>query len=355
MHQPHNRHVPNTKRDNILQADGLGWHGPISVVGAPRRSYGYAFEAPRPAPAARVPLWGRGTRGPVRQHGWRPAPLSDHPSWTVVLMTVMSLASPCWLPAQERSLVQVEQLASTGRAEEARAMLLEWWGTDRSNASRRNLQLGLWLRGRLTVDPGQAARDFRRLVIEYPGGPYADRALFRLAQAAHAQGDRERARTYMASLTRDHPGSPVREQAEAWMARASMAGPPPVLRLVEAEESEDQRTADPPLEESIAELTPTVPAPSRDSTAPALSSGARYAVQLGAFLDESRARALLERATEAGLDVRSVRVEGSRLMHVRVGLFDSSSQASLSFQSVTAIGFIAVIVSDAQNEEPARG
>ena len=273
---------------------------------------------------------------------------------TVVLLTVMSLVSPCWLPAQERSLVQVEQFASTGRAEEARAMLLEWWVSDRSDASRRNLQLGLWLRGQLTVDPGQAARDFRRLVIEYPGGPYADQALFRLAQAALAQGDRERARTYMASLTRDHPGSPVREQAEAWMARASRAGPPPVLRLIEAEENDDQQTADPPLEESIAEPIPTVPAASRDSAAPALSSDGRYAVQLGAFLNESRAGALLERATEAGLDVRLVRMEGSRLMHVRVGRFDSSAQASVSFQSVTTLGFTAAVVRDAQKEEPAR-
>ncbi len=256
-----------------------------------------------------------------------------NPTRLVVLLTLMSPAPPSRLPAQERSLRQVEQFASTGRAEEARAMLLEWWGNDRSDASRRDLQLGLWLRGRLTVDPGQAARDFRRLVIEYPGGPYADLALFRLAQAAHAQGDRERARTYMTSLTRDHPGSPVRERAEAWMARASTAGPPPVLTRVEAE----------------------VPPPSPDSAAPALSSDGRYTVQLGAFLDESRAAALLERATEAGLNVRLVRVEGSRLMHVRVGRFDSSAQASVSFQSVTALGFTAAVVRDAQNEEPVRG
>ena len=278
-----------------------------------------------------------------------------NPTRTVVLLTLMGLASPSWLWAQERSLSQVEQFASIGRAEEARAMLLEWWENDRSDASRRNLQLGLWLRGRLTVDPAQAARDFRRLVIEYPGGPYADRALFRLAQAAHAQGDRERARSYMTSLTRDHPRSPVREQAEAWMARASTAGPPPVLRLIEAEESEDQQTADPPLEESIADTTPAVPPPPQDSAAPALSSGGRYAVQLGAFLDEFRAEALLQRATEAGLDVRLVRVEGSRLMHVRVGRFDSSAQASVSFQSVTALGFTAAVVRDAQDEELVRG
>ena len=278
---------------------------------------------------------------------------------TVVLLTLMSLGPPGGLSAQERSLGQVEQFASTGRAEEARAMLLEWWGNDRSRAGRRDLQLGLWLRGRLTVDPAQAARDFRRLVIEYPGGPYADRALFRLAQGAYAQGDRERARTYMTSLTRDHPGSPVREQAEAWMARASTAGPPPVFRLVEAEESEDRQTAEPQLRDSVADPVPVIPrtaqdsvASVQDSVAPALSRNGRYTVQLGAFLDESRAEALLARAAEAGLDVRLVRVEGSRLTHVRVGRFDSSAQASVSFQSVTALGFTAAVVRDARREEP---
>lgn len=283
---------------------------------------------------------------------------------TVVLLTLTSLASPGWLWAQERSLGQVEQFASTGRAEEARAMLLEWWENDRVGAGRRDLQLGLWLRARLTVDPAQAARDFRRLVIEYPGGPFADRALFRLAQGAEAQGDRERARTYMASLTRDHPGSPVLEEAEAWMARASTAGPPPVFQVVELEESEVPPTGGQPLPDSVADAgpttvdaTPTTPPPpvAQEPPVAPLRSDARYAVQLGAFLDESRADALLERASEAGLDVRLVRVEGSRLMHVRVGRFDSSAQASVSFQSVTALGFTAAVVRDALKEEPVGG
>ena len=38
---------------------GCEWHGPISVVGAPRRSYGYAFVAPPRS-------WGRGTRNAGR-------------------------------------------------------------------------------------------------------------------------------------------------------------------------------------------------------------------------------------------------------------------------------------------------
>jgi hypothetical protein len=265
---------------------------------------------------------------------------------TVVLLTLVSLASPSSLAAQERSLGQVERFASTGRAEEARAMLLEWWEDERSDASRADLQLGLWLRGRLTVDPGQAARDFRRLVIEYPGGRYTDQALLRLVQGAYAQGDPERVRTYMRSLTRDHPGSAVLEQAEAWMGRASTAGPPPVLRVIDAEESAGS---------SPAVATPSQDGAVADAAVVATGSQGRYTVQLGAFLDEARAAALLERAAEAGLDVRLVRVQGSRLMHVRVGRFDSSAQASVSFQSVTALGFTAAVVHDAQNEEPVSG
>jgi hypothetical protein len=38
---------------------GLGRHGPISVVGAPRRSYGYAVVAP-------PRIWGRGARNAAR-------------------------------------------------------------------------------------------------------------------------------------------------------------------------------------------------------------------------------------------------------------------------------------------------
>ena len=234
-------------------------------------------------------------------------------------------------------------------------MLLEWWENDRARASRGDLQLSLWLRGRLTVDPGQAARDFRRLVIEYPGGRYADHALFRLAQGAYAQGDLGRVRTYMTSLTRDHPGSLVLEQAEAWMSRASTAGPRPVLRMVETEDGEEERTEDARVEESDAEPAPTVATPSRDAAVAGTGSQGRYTVQLGAFLDEYRAQALVERAAEAGLDVRLVRVQGSRLMHVRVGRFDSSAQAGVSFQSVTALGFTAAVVRDARKEEPVGG
>ncbi len=51
--QPHNRHVPTDMYDMTLHVEGLGWHGPISVVGAPNRSYSYGVVAP-------PRIWGRG-------------------------------------------------------------------------------------------------------------------------------------------------------------------------------------------------------------------------------------------------------------------------------------------------------
>ena len=56
MDQPRNRHVPNTMADTIVRLCGLGWHGPISVVGAPSRSDGYGVAAP-------PRIWGRGIPG----------------------------------------------------------------------------------------------------------------------------------------------------------------------------------------------------------------------------------------------------------------------------------------------------
>jgi hypothetical protein len=44
--QPRNRHVPKTMYDMILRVEGLRWHGPIPVVGAPNRSYDYGVVAP---------------------------------------------------------------------------------------------------------------------------------------------------------------------------------------------------------------------------------------------------------------------------------------------------------------------
>lgn len=244
------------------------------------------------------------------------------------------------LRAQEPAdLDRVEELIRTGRTEEARERLMVWWDESRSSASRLDAQRGFWLRGILTVDPGQAALDFRRLVLEYPGGRYAAPALFRLAQGAYAAGEPDRARGYVETLARDHPGSPLTREARAWLADAGTPPPP-----AEPGETETEAVGDTTVAERPEAALPGDEEPPDDDL--------RYSVQLGAFASAVRARSQMRRAEDAGLDARLVRVQGSRLLHVRVGRFDSSAAANDLLRRVGGLGFVAAVVRDAHREEP---
>ncbi|HSR43536.1 MAG TPA: hypothetical protein VLL48_15215, partial [Longimicrobiales bacterium] len=115
--------------------------------------------------------------------------------------------------AGQDDLERVEALAADGRTDEARVLLMEWWGEDREAASREDVQRGIWLRGRLTVDPGQAALEYWRLVVEYPGGPYTTGALERIGSGAAATGDTPGAVRAWETLVREHRGTPAAERA----------------------------------------------------------------------------------------------------------------------------------------------
>ena len=117
-------------------------------------------------------------------------------------------ARPGELSAQETALL------AQGRFFSAREVLQGWYGEAEGDASREERQRGLWLRAVLTVDPEMAAIDLRRLVVRYPGGPYSDRALFRLAQGARALSEEIRALEYVEDLLRDYPESSLRSRAE---------------------------------------------------------------------------------------------------------------------------------------------
>lgn len=221
------------------------------------------------------------------------------------------------------TLDRVEELTRLGRAEEARETLTAWWGSQAPKASRRDVQRGLWLRGRLTVDPTQADLDFRRLVIEYPGGPYSDQALFRLAQSAWAAGDSVAAVAHTERLAVEYPGSPVRREADAWLATA---GPLPPRRG--------------------AEPTPAATdAPSPEGT---------FTVQLGAFSSRSRAESLLARVADAGVEGRLATVPGSDLIRVRVGVFDSAEGADAILKRLRDLGLTAALARDAHREQRVR-
>ena len=262
--------------------------------------------------------------------------------------------SPTAVSAQS-TLERVEELTRLGRAEEARAALLTWWEEEREGASRRELQRGLWLRGRLTVDPVQAELDFRRLAVLYPSGQFTPDAILRLAQAAYAMGDEDEARMYVETLVRDYPRSEAREQAQAWLADAGPVPPrgdtptPAVGGAAETGAAAAARpTEDPPRGRPVEEAR----APDPDEAAAPAEPVTNYYVQLGAFGEEARALALYEEVRAQGVDVRVVRVEGSRFTHVRVGRFADREEAVELLEELTAQGISAALVRDDRPERP---
>lgn len=285
----------------------------------------------------------------------------------LALLAALGLGLPAAPAAAQEpaSLERVEELTRLGRTEEARLILVAWWEEGRPAASRRDRQRGLWLRGRLTVDPDQAALDFRRLTIQYPGGPFSGRALFRLAQGAWAVGDGEVADAYVQRLVRDYPGSLEAREARSWLEAAGPAPEPPPSRLraedaTAAEEEADadgaDATADAAGSGEAARADGGVEAyPAPTPAGPGSVVAARsFAVQLGAFAQERRARALRDRMAAEGWDVRLVLVEGSDLVRVRLGRFETLAEAEELLETVQARGLTAALVRDAHREETVR-
>lgn len=248
------------------------------------------------------------------------------------LVLLGALAAPS-VGAQESGLERAERLARDGRANEARAALVSWWDGAYDEAGRDDQQRALWLRARLTVSPEEAIRDYQRLVVLYPAGPYADRALFRLAQAAHAMGDGAQARAHVEALARDHPGSAVRQEAEAWLRSAGDAPPAPAT----GSRAPDQVSGAPPREAAASAAAPAGP----------------FSVQLGAFGERERAQSVLQEATGAGFAARLVRVDGSPLLHVRVGSFAERDGAQALFERLARAGLQGAVVRDERGERPA--
>lgn len=251
--------------------------------------------------------------------------------------------------AQESTLDRADRLARSGELGEARALVLGWWEEERTSTSRADEQRALWLRGRLTVDPAQAMLDYRRLVVLYPTGLFADQALLRLAQAAHALGDADAARTHVAQLVRDYPGTEASRSGEAWLAAA---GDPPARVGAAPGGSGTARPSDsgPPPPRSSGRAS------AEDATRMDPGTGAReYSVQLGAFGDPERARTVLDQAIEAGFEARLVRVEGSPLLHVRVGAYTVRDGAQTLLDRLSRASIEGAVVRDPRPERAASG
>jgi tetratricopeptide (TPR) repeat protein len=245
-----------------------------------------------------------------------------------VLASVPAMAPPA-AEAQEGTLSRVEGLVTQGRTAEARSELEEWWDDERAEASRLDLQRGIWLRALLTVDPELAEMDYQRLALEFRGGPYSAGALVRLGYAAQARGDILGAAAQFEAARRDYPGSDAAQEADRWFLRWESQLETARGR---ARAEEAARAAAEPRDEYLR------------------SEDGRYAVQMGAFRSVERAEVVADRARAAGLLPRIVGVEGSGLIRIRVGRFDTSEEATDASREIAALGLEVAVVTDAHRE-----
>ena len=274
----------------------------------------------------------------------------------VIRLSALILAVGVAVPvgAQE-SLEVVDSLALAGRADEARTVLESWWQSQRVRSSRRDRQHGLWLRAILTVDPRMAGLDFQRLVLEYPGGSYSDEAMLRLGLISAAAEDLPRAAGYFRTLVTEYPRSPQRRQAEEWLSEHVVAVEEAETAVREAEAAAREEEAEVREEEAeVREAAADADArePDVDSPDRAEMASPRYAVQVGAFESEERARSLLAAVNASGFRARIVRVPGSALVHVRIGTFLDRTGAAELMVRVRRRGHEATIAVDVAGEEP---
>jgi hypothetical protein len=240
-------------------------------------------------------------------------------------LAFLLLLPPAPLASQgAASLDEVEALMGRGRILEAREVLEAWWEAQGASVGRMDRQRSLWLRARLTVDPSLSDLDLRRLVLEFPGGPYSDDALLRLAQSADLRGDLRQAHANYTALLRGYPSSPLAPAADAWL-----------------------REMGPEVEALGPAPLPEVPA-----ALPGSPGGeGPLSVQVGAFRNPEGARSLSERVREAGWVSRVVRVPGTDLLRVRVGRFLRRDGVEGLKRELERAGFEATIVADAHLEE----
>ena len=225
------------------------------------------------------------------------------------------------------SLDQVEALMADGRILQARETLEAWWNRAGVQPTRIEWQRSIWLRGKLTVDPSMAELDFRRLVLEYPGGPFSDDALHRLALIAEWEGRLREADSHLKKLIQDYPSSPFRAEALQWV----------------REHAEDVAAL--PDEASPGQDIPPEPEEREDEGV------GDFAVQLGAFRSLDRALALADQAEAAGFRPRVVRTPGNDLARVRVGRFLSRAEVDGLAATLRQRGFELTIATDAGAEE----
>jgi tetratricopeptide (TPR) repeat protein len=180
-----------------------------------------------------------------------------------------------------------------------------------------------------------------------PGSPRRSEALFALATVWERTGRPERAMEVLATLLDENPGPmaaaalervtalapALHRDDEAARARVRLAReyPRSIEALRFAAASTPVKPSQSPVRAGAGRLPAVGTAPSTRTPAPSVAARGPWMLQIGAFSDLGRARALADAAHRAGYDpvrVQSLGDPAANLYVVRVGLFSTAEAAN---------------------------
>jgi cell division septation protein DedD len=263
-------------------------------------------------------------------------------------------------PADSAVYARAVQLVQSGNGAAGR-VLVDSMVTVADPASPTYAEALYW-RAKLSAEGGDAERDYRRIVVDFPLSARAGDALLQLAQLEHARGDRAGERTHLERFLLENPGHPDRGTAGLALVRVSFdAGDAQrgcitlgrTLREVPGSSVElrnqlsffTARCANVDTTRRVAAAAPDSAAAradttkrdasKRDTTAKAAPKPVgKFTIQVAAYSSRDLADALVKRLSAKGLEARTVGTKSP--FRVRVGHYKTRAAATAAANKLKA-------------------
>ncbi|TKJ44432.1 hypothetical protein CEE36_01435 [candidate division TA06 bacterium B3_TA06] len=200
-------------------------------------------------------------------------------------------------------------------------------------------QATLWL-ARLESDPGTARELYLRVVARHGASPYADSALFEAASIDYAFGLYQQATTKLKQLLSLYPATPLLAETNYWLGVCYMILGDKSTAAVHFHEAQSRGAG------SIWSLLAAKELEDIGDTTTTSATQGGYAVQVGSFIDRSRAERLLSEYRDKGRagEIRQVTIAGRIYYRLWLGPFATQQEASTYAESLRAQGKAAMVV-----------
>lgn len=266
----------------------------------------------------------------------------------------MAAWAVCFLPQLARgqradsALARIGVLVVAGERAEARRLADSLMGVLPEGSAA--YAEALYWRGFSSSSAADAARDYLRVLVEYPTSPRAPAALLALAQLDYARGDRVSARRRYDRLLQEYPRGPHVARAAYWSGRLALelgdrngcASLAAARRAVAADDVELANQIEYYLGQCATQSVQNV---ARDSAAGGVVSAVsriEFSVQVAAFNTRREAENLVNRLKRGGFEARVV---GIRVpFRVRVGRFPTRAAAVEMLEKLRRARFNGMVV-----------